>query len=165
MSTVIVGKITGVHGIRGWLKLISYTSNPEDLFDYKPWALQLKKQHFSATPEGYKSFGKGFLVKIHGYDTPELAKTLVNAHIVIERSQLPELPDEQHYWVDLIGFSVTTTLGVELGKISYFFETGANDVFVVKGKKEHLIPYVPEQIIKHIDHVKKSMIVDWDPDF
>lgn len=165
MSTAIVGKITGVHGVRGWLKLISYTSNPADLFNYTLWTLQLKKQSFSVTPEDHRPFGKGFLAKIRGYDAPEVAKSLVSAHIVVERSLLPELPDQQHYWSDLIGFTVETTLGVVLGKISYFFETGANDVFVVQGKKERLIPYLPDQVVKHIDLTKKSMIVDWDPDF
>jgi 16S rRNA processing protein RimM len=78
---------------------------------------------------------------------------------------LPELHEGEYYWNDLQGLRVENLDGVELGRISYVFETGANDVIVVKGRREYLIPFTWGNAVRRVDLEKGLMIVDWDPDF
>jgi 16S rRNA processing protein RimM len=96
--------------------------------------------------------------------TPEEARAFTNVSIGVFRDQLPPLPNNEYYWSDLEGLTVVNLQGIELGTVAYLFETGANDVIVVQGTKEHLIPYVPGPIIKNVD-LNKRIEVDWDPDF
>ena len=85
--------------------------------------------------------------------------------VVIERAQLPPVETGEYYWADLEGLSVVTTQGVNLGVVDYLLETGANDVLVVKGDRERLIPFLRDQTIKSVDLTQSQIIVDWDPDF
>ena len=85
---------------------------------------------------------------------------------------LPALEDDQFYWRELLGMKVVTEQGYDLGTVKELFETGANDVLLVKarindafGQKERMLPYLPEQVIKHVDKEAKTITVDWDPGF
>ena len=93
------------------------------------------------------------------------AEALAGAIIAIQREQLPELEDAEFYWADLIGLAVQTQEGVELGHVDHLFETGSNDVVVVKGDRERLIPFVMDQVIQSVDLESRLMVVDWDPEF
>jgi 16S rRNA processing protein RimM len=89
----------------------------------------------------------------------------MGAEIAVEREQLPETGPEEYYWTDLEGLSVVCQDGTELGRIDHLMETGANDVLVVIGERERLIPYIPGQVIKSVDLENGRMVVDWDPEF
>lgn len=164
MPPVIVGRIGKTYGIKGWLKIHSYTQPTDNLFDYLPWQVKRAGKWQTVKLTGHKPHGDGFVAKLADVNNPEVAQTWVNADIAVERGQLPDLPDDDYYWQDLIDLQVIDMNGRVLGKVIQLFATGANDVLVVNGEKEFLIPYVLEQVIQHIDLDKRQIQVNWDVD-
>lgn len=171
-SIVTLGKVGAVYGIKGWLKIHSYTDDPQAIFDYTPWSLNKggKSQNIEVTD--WKRHNNGLIAKFKGVDDRDLAQTFVSAEIEVDESQLPELPEGEFYWRDLIGMTVVNKQGYNLGVVCDILETGANDVLVIKanandafGKKERLIPYLFEQVIDSIDGDQKQINVDWEPGF
>jgi 16S rRNA processing protein RimM len=111
-----------------------------------------------------KPHGKGIIAKLAGIDDRDVAATFIDIDIAIPRDQLPELGKNEFYWTDLEGIKVVTIEGVELGLLDHLFETGANDVMVIKGERQRLLPYI-DQVVKRVDLEAGIMEVDWDPDF
>jgi 16S rRNA processing protein RimM len=107
----------------------------------------------------------GIVVRLEGCRDRESAVALRHAMVAVPRSALPEPEAGEYYWHDLIGLTVMTTDGVELGHVDHLFETGANDVLVVQGDRERLIPWIQDQVVQRIDLTDGRMIVDWDPSF
>ncbi|UJF18944.1 ribosome maturation factor RimM [Vibrio sp. SS-MA-C1-2] len=169
---IVVGKLGASYGIRGWLKVFSYTEVPESIFSYKPWLLKVKGEWIEFPVEDWKRHNQGHVCKLQSVGIREEAQAYANVEIGVYGDQLPNLPEEEFYWKDLFGMSVVTTKGYDLGKVDDIFETGSNDVLVVKanlkdafGKKERLVPFLEEQVIKHIDAEARRIEVDWDPGF
>lgn len=139
------------------------------LLDYDPWYFKDAKAGddvFSIAPvTEAKTHGKGLVAKFKGSDDRDAAAHLNGQEIAIRRDQLPPAAEGEYYWSDLQGLEVFTTEGVSLGKVDHLLETGANDVLVVKGERERLIPYVTGPIVKKVDLNAGTMQVDWDPDF
>ena len=90
---------------------------------------------------------------------------LTNALVVLDRVELPEAESDSYYWADLIGLKVITTQGVRLGEVERMMETGANDVVVVSGERERLIPWIRDSVIKSVNLTESIITVDWDADF
>jgi 16S rRNA processing protein RimM len=171
-NLITLGKVGSVYGIKGWLKTHSFTENPADIFDYSPWSLKLGGKLQSVTVTDWRKHNNGLIAKFSGVDDRDMAQSFVSSEISIKESVLPELPEGEFYWRDLIGMSVVTEQGYSLGEVTDLMETGANDVLVVKanrndgfGKKERLIPYLFEQVVKTVDAKNKQITVDWDPGF
>ena len=169
---VVVGKFGATYGIRGWLKVFSYTDDTEGIFEYRPWFVKQQGKWVEYQVESWKRHNKGMVVKLAGLDVREDAHLLTNFDIAINPSSLPELPEDEIYWRELFGMQVVTTSGYHLGEITDVFETGSNDVLVVTanlndafGQKERLIPFLTEQVIKQIDRDAQRIEVDWDPAF
>ncbi|MCA2018446.1 ribosome maturation factor RimM [Vibrio tritonius] len=169
---IVVGKLGSTYGIRGWLKVFSYTDNPESIFDYSPWFIQHKGEWVEYKVESWKRHNKGMVAKLDGLDVREDANLLTNFEIFIDPAVLPELSEEEFYWRELFGMQVVTTQGYDLGQVTDMLETGSNDVLVVKanlkdafGQKERLIPFLEEQVIKKVDREAQRIEVDWDPGF
>lgn len=161
---VTLGRIIGVFGVKGWVKVESFTQPSKNLLDYRFW--QLAHAPISkATLDQSKAHGRGLVIKLREVNDRDLAAELVGAEIQVLRSEMPVLKPNEIYWVDLEGLEVVNTDKVRLGVVSHLFATGANDVMVVQGEREHLIPYVPDHYIKKIDMEQKTIIVDWDPAF
>ncbi len=166
VNLVKMGRVTGVFGIKGWLKVYSETQPLDNILQYKSWILDLDTQSFTVEPVQGKRHGKGVIVKLKGYDDRNQAETLKGAVIAVRREQLADLSEDgEYYWTDLEGLQVSNLSGLDLGVISHLFETGSNDVMVVRGDRERLIPYIWEQVVKTVDLPTKQMVVDWDPDF
>lgn len=168
---MVVGRLGAVYGIKGWMKITSYTDIPEGIFDYSPWYIQQKGEWKEVAIEDFKRHGKGLIAKLAGVDVREEAQSMTGAEIAIYATQLPELEDD-FYWRDLIGCAVETDKGYTLGTVSDMMETGSNDVLVVKanatdafGKKERLIPFLTEQVIINVDITARKIIVNWEPNF
>lgn len=161
---VILGRFGAVYGVRAWIKVNSYTQPIENILEYSEWQVQRHGSWETVTIEAGKIHGKGIVVKIHNIDDREQAKTYTNAQIAIDQQELPELNKTEYYWRDLIGMSVITKDGTPLGTVKNLLETGANDVLIVKDKRERMIPYT-KQVIQSIDREKKIITVDWDPEF
>lgn len=162
---VILGRVAGVYGVRGWIKVLSTTEPPEAILDYPAWQLHCEGQWRSMRLTEGRRHGKGILAHLAGCDDRDLARALVGADIAVPRSEMPELGPNRFYWVDLEGLTVRTAEGIELGRVDHLIETGANDVLVVRGERERLIPYVWGQVVTAVDLEQGVMTVDWDPAF
>ncbi len=162
---LIVGKIAGLFGVKGWVKLLSYTEPRSGLFDYQPLYLSSADGWRSVQFEQGQEHGKGQIAKLAGIDDRDAALELVGAQLAIDREQLPPPAAGEYYWADLENLRVATLDGVDLGRVDHLFSTGANDVLVVRGDKERLIPFIRGEVIHDIDLDAGLIRVDWDPDF
>jgi 16S rRNA processing protein RimM len=162
---VIVGRVGKTHGIHGWVKIISYTEPKKNILSYQPWLLKIKNSWLTKAFLASRLQGNDMIVLFEDCETIESARQYTGAYIAVLKTKLPQLEEETYYWVDLMGLTVITTTGIQLGKVAYLFTAGFNDVLLVKGKdKERAIPYLPN-FIKEVDLKLKIITVDWDPDF
>lgn len=182
---ILFGRVLGALGLRGELKIESYSDPRHAIFRYPTWVLRKGDRTTpaiaqsqvdwvrsllrdgSATLEGVKGKdnGKNIVVKLPGIEDRTEAERVNGLEIYIPRSALPPPQPDEYYWVDLEGMDVVTVEGVKLGQISHLFATGANDVIAVRGDRERLIPFVKPQFVTDIDFDANVMTVDWDPDF
>jgi 16S rRNA processing protein RimM len=163
---IVVGKVSGVFGVKGWVKIYSFTEPRENILNYSPWFLRKGNELKSVEVLDGSLQGKAVVASLSGITDRDMAASLGGYEIVIDASLLPEAEEGEYYWRDLIGLRVETEQGVLLGVVDYLLETGANDVLVVKeGDKERLIPFLQGQFVKSIDLEFGVMIVDWDPEF
>lgn len=171
-NLVIIGKISGVFGVKGWVKIESYTRPADNICLYNQFYVNGGNKNINQElikVHNLKAHAKGFVAEIEGLNCRDEAKHWTHATLSISRDMLNESNsedeenDSEHYWVDLIGLEVFNQENEYLGIIDSLFETGANDVMVVKAKdsKEHLIPYVPTVIIKDINYETQRMVCDW----
>lgn len=165
-ALVILGEIAGLYGVRGWVKVHSQTDPRENILTYSPWQLTCRdaQTHTRNVLSGQRH-GKGLIAQLAGCDDRDQAAALIGATIAVPRAQLPPPAADEVYWADLEGVQVVTIDGVALGQVVRLFETGANDVLVVKGERERLIPLVWDSVIQQLDLDSGVMRVDWDPDF
>lgn len=161
---IITGKIGSPYGIKGWLKVQSFTEDVLAILQYKPWYIAEGSGWKAVEIEEGRQQGKGVVVKLPGYNTPETARILTGRNIAIKREQLAPLPQNEYYWADLEGLTVVDQRGKTLGQIAYLLATGGNDVFVIKDAagKEHALPYLLGSVVKEIDLKQRRMTVDWD---
>ena len=169
---VLLGYISGVHGVKGWLKVFSYTSPRLQITEYPEWYLadDGKKDWQRINVLDGKKQGKNIIALLDGVNDRNHVEALIGTKISIKTDQLEALPKHQYYWRDLIGLSVVTVDDVSLGVVDWLFDTGSNDVLVVKDNtgvaaKERMIPFLLDDVIKIIDLDEARIIVDWDPDF
>ncbi|GAA4364212.1 ribosome maturation factor RimM [Kangiella marina] len=164
---LIVGKLNGAYGIKGWVKVYSHTSPKENILNYKPWYLKLNGRWQEVAILNGREQGKTLVAQLEGCDDRSQAESYHGIEIAIEKSQLPELNDGEFYWRDLIGLSVVNQAGEQLGQVKKLMETGANDVLVVKSSKgdELLIPYVPDYSVIDVDLKTAQITVDWESDY
>lgn len=166
-ETLVVGRVVGVFGVRGWVKIESYTDPRENIANYGPWRIRRGAgEERLLTPEAVQPRGKGLVARLAGVDSREQAEALLYGEIRIRREQLPELPPGEYYWRDLIGLAVVNRHGEVLGRVETLLETGANDVLVVReGEREMLIPYLPDRVIDSVDLESGRIHVDWSADW
>ena len=173
MDTVVVGRITAVFGVRGWVKLFSFTEDREAIFDYQPWWVETAQGLQQLVVDDWKSHGDGLVVHIKGIDDRDVARTWCQQDVLVAKTQLPSLIDGDFYWHQLEGLVVVSHFKGQqrrLGTVKSLLETGANDVLVVVGDsqsidlEERLIPYA-EQFVNNIDLQSQIIDVSWDPEF
>ena len=162
---ILVGEISGVFGLKGWVKIFSYTEPRENVLSYSAWQLRKNGEIKSLKVKEGQRQGKNVVAHLEAVDDRDVAESLIGWEIYIERDQLPTLAQDEYYWADLVGLNVITKSGVELGVIDHLFETGANDVLVVSGDRERLIPFLMGLTVLEVDLDGKCLTVDGDPDF
>jgi 16S rRNA processing protein RimM len=163
---VTLGHVSGVHGVQGWLKVHSDTQPRERIVTYSPWYLERDGVRARHKVKAGRRQGKGVVAKLEGCNDRDAAEALIGSMIVIEREQLPQIDEPgSFYWADLVGLRVETIDGDDLGRIEQLFETGSNDVMVLAGERERLVPYIWQQVVKQVDLDAGVMRVDWDPEF
>ena len=159
-----MGRIVGLFGVRGWVKVFSYTDPREAVLDYDGWLLGGKGEWQPAEVATGQRHGKAVIAQIVGVDDREQAAKLVGKEIGVPRKALPNTEEGQYYWLDLIGLRVIHRDGTELGKVRSMLETGANDVMVVAGEQERLIPFIKDTVVISVDTAEKVINVDWEWD-
>lgn len=160
-----VGKIVGVHGIQGWVKLESDTDPRRNIFRYVPWTLVQRGVSLQVDSVEGREQGKGLVAHWPALESREQAEQWIGAEIFVPRSVLPPARPDEFYWVDLEGLSVIGVDGFSFGRVSHLFSTGANDVMNVVGDRERLIPFLRDDVVKQVDLDAGLIRVDWDPDF
>jgi 16S rRNA processing protein RimM len=160
---VVLGRIVGVYGVRGWVRVLSETEPREAILGYSPWNLGATQRSF-AVIEG-RRHGKGVIARLAGCDDRDQAASLVDQEIAGDRGQLPPSSPDEPYWADLEGLEVWVQDGSRLGVVDHLFSTGVNDVLVVSGERERLIPFAWGDVVKSVDLEAGRIEVDWDPDF
>lgn len=160
---VVLGRIAGVYGVRGWVRVFSETNPRETVLDYSPWLLGPDSRPY-AVIEG-RRHGKGVVARLAGCDDRDQAAALVDQEVAVDRGRLPRPSPDEVYWTDLEGLQVWTRAGVYLGVVDHLFSTGVNDVLVVSGERERLLPFAWGDVIRSVDLDLGRIEVDWDPDF
>lgn len=158
---ITVGRIAGVYGVRGWVKVHSHTRPREAILDYSPWLIESGGRWEEREVEEGRAHGKGIVARLAGCTDRDEAAALIGSEIAIERAQLPETAADEYYWAELEGLRVVNLEGHELGTVSHLFETGANDVMVLRGERERLVPFT-KPVVQRVDLGQRMIIVDWD---
>ncbi len=174
-NMVVMGRIVAPYGVYGWLKVVPDTEVIDGLFDYDTWYLGKGDEWRSMVVETAKLHNDVIVVKLAGIDDRDAAFACKGKQIAVPRELLPEPKDNEYYWSDLIGLRVMNRQGIGFGLITEVFETGANDVLVVKSDvtvsdtdkekpQERLLPFVADVVLT-VDLKAKTVLVDWDEDF
>ena len=161
---IVLGRISGLFGVRGWVRIFSYTDPREAVLQYKGLLLGRNGKWQSAKVAEGQRHGKSVIARLEGIDDRDQAATLIGTEIAVPRDALPEPEDGQFYWSDLIGLTVVHRDGTELGRIDDMLETGANDVMIVRGDQERLIPFIIDEVVLSVELGKKRVNVDWEWD-
>jgi len=166
---ILLGRVSGLFGVKGWIKLYSDTEPRDNILNYSPWYLRRQGEWQPYEVIAGKLHGKSIIAHLANCPDRDAAAELIGSDIAIRRDQLPAAGEDEYYWSDLCGLKVTTLQGVDLGQVVSLMETGANDVLVVRetGEKgrERLIPYIRTQVVREIDLERGLITVDWDPEF
>jgi len=160
----VLGRVSGLFGVRGWVKVFSYTEPRDAILEYRRWYLSKDGSwQPQALQEGRRQ-GKSIVARLDGIDDRDAAEGLIGCAIAVDRNDLPAADDGTWYWADLEGLDVVHRDGTRLGKVAYLLETGANDVLVTNGDRERLIPFVADEVILDVDLDKGVITVDWEWD-
>jgi len=163
---ILLGRVHGAFGVRGELKLESFTDPPNAVFRYQPWILrdaQGRERELSGARG--RLTAKGVVATFPDVADRDAAEALRGTEVWVARSALPPPKPGEYYWVDLEGLRVVNREGVDFGRVSHLFSTGANDVLVAEGERERLIPFLQPDYVVSIDFEAGVVTVDWDPEF
>ena len=161
-----VGRLHGAFGVRGEVKLESFTDPLRSIARYQPWILR-DARGIERACEGVRvrEGGKGLIATMPGIEDKDAADALRGTEVLVPRSALPPPAEGEFYWVDLEGLRVVNVEGTDFGIVSHLFSTGANDVLVAQGERERMIPFVLPDYIRSVDFEAGVVTVDWDADF
>lgn len=163
-----VGKISGVFGVKGWVKVFSFTDPRDNILEYKPLYVHRHGNWIPIEVNGGQLQGKAVVMSLGKVTDRNQAMTLIGSELAIKRSQLLETEEDEYYWADLVGLTVINTENEVLGVVDHLLETGANDVLVVNGADadtQYLIPFVLERTVLQVDLENKQIQVDWQADY
>ena len=161
-----VGRLGAAHGVRGWLRVQSFTDPPQRLFEWKRWRLrspgdgaECEVNVLEVRPQG-----NGWIARLEGVEERNAASRLTGQVIVVEREALPPAEGREHYREDLVGFEARNLEDALLGVVDHFIDTPGNAVMVIKGEREHLVPVTREHL-RSVDKDARKVVVDWPEDF
>ncbi len=164
-DVVVVGRIGAPYGVRGWVRVSSFTQPAGNLLDYQPWLLETDGAWRSHHPLETKPYKQGCIARFADIQDREEAAGLTGTHVAVARAQLPDLEHHEYYWRDLEGLAVWNQ-GERLGVVDHLIDTGANPVLVVRNvvgseaAAETLIPFV-DQYVAEVDLEAGRIYVNW----
>jgi 16S rRNA processing protein RimM len=161
---IVMGHVSAPFGVRGWVKVRTYTETPDSLLDFPVWWLGKGQDWREYRVLEANVHGSDVVARLEGSDDRNFAETLQGHEVAVPREQLPETGSDEFYWSDLIGLRVENAQGVVLGVVDSLMETGANDVLVVKGERQRLIPFV-RSVVLSVNLGDRLISVDWDAEF
>lgn len=161
---LVLGRVVGLYGVRGWVKVYSYTEPREGILDYPGWLLRSEDCWQPVEVAEGKRHGNSIVVRFEGMEDRDSAASLVGRDIGVGRGNLPEPGEGRYYWADLEGMQIVREDGTELGRVAYVMATGANDVLVTDGRPERLIPFVRGDVVIDVDTGRGVITVDWEWD-
>ncbi|WP_428097528.1 ribosome maturation factor RimM [Candidatus Rariloculus sp.] len=162
---VKLGRIAGVHGINGWVKVHSYTEPRDNVIRFERWVLARDGEHREVNVEGGDGRGGKVLAKLSGIEDRDAALALVGADIAVARAELPPCGPGEYYWTDLEGLAVRDSDGKLLGIVDHLLASGVQDVLVLEGGEQRLIPFVADEIVREVDLERGVIVVDWDASY
>lgn len=166
---IVLGRVGAPYGIQGYNHIQSYSEPPEQILEYAQWMIRQTEKgvpkHFVL--EKGRIHAKGVVAKLKGISDRDAAQLLTGSEIIIERSELPVLPEGEYYWQDLEGLTVKTLSGVVLGTVSYLYNNAGHTNMVVidaELEKERHIPFIEPDFVTDINLNEQIITVDWDPE-
>jgi len=163
-----MARVAGAFGIKGWVKLQTFTEYADSLDAFKTWYLSnpaLIGAWGAVEVEDFAVNVKAVVAKFKGCDDRTAAENFAKREIAVPREWLDSAAEGEYYWIDLIGATVLTQLGEKIGVVASLMETGANDVLVIKpdapATAEILIPFI-DQYLVNVDRTEKIVTVNWD---
>lgn len=168
---MVMGRVGRTHGVKGWVKLQSWTSPAENILEFAYLLVETENGQEQLRIDHSRWQGKVLLVHFQGYDDPEQTRNLSGLEVSVEASALSALEAGEYYWHQLQGLQVVNLEGEIFGRVSQLLETGANDVLVVEpedasmDERQRLIPYVWDQVVRRVDLEAGTILVDWGADF
>jgi 16S rRNA processing protein RimM len=162
---ILIARVAGAFGVRGELKLQSFTDPDSAALRYQPWILVHRGVEREVQGARGRTTNKGIVATFPGVDDRDAAEALTGAEVWVDRAQLPPPAPGEYYWVDLEGLAVVNLEGVVLGTVSHLLNTGSNDILSVAGDRERLVPFIEGDFVKSVDFETRTITVDWDADF
>jgi len=161
---LVVGRIVGVHGLQGGLKLLSFTRPRNNLLRYRQWwvcpaGMWRRLRLLEGSVQG-----KSLVARLEAIDSREAAEPLVGLDISMPRADLPRAKPHEYYWSELIGMQVLNAEDVVLGQVRSLVEAGDHDVLVIEGARDYLVPFVRDVYVLKVDRKARQIRVDWHPD-
>jgi 16S rRNA processing protein RimM len=159
-----MGRIVAPFGIKGWVKIQPYTATAQSLLDYPAWWVDRNDGWRECEVEQARRQNDMVVAKFAGCDDRDAAVRMKGLEVAVSREALPAAAPDEYYWTDLIGLRVENRQAQQLGVVTRMMETGANDVLVVEGDRERLIPFIVD-VVKGVDLEAGTITVDWDADY
>jgi 16S rRNA processing protein RimM len=159
-----MGRIVAPFGIQGWIKVDPWTEAAKNLLAYPKWWVGDDNGWQERTVAEARTQGRTVVARLEGCGDRDEAAGLRGRQVAVPREQLPQAQANEYYWADLIGLRVVNEAGRDFGQVVRILETGANDVLVVQGERERLIPFIAE-VIAAVELQDRLMRVNWDADF
>lgn len=159
-----MGRVIAPFGVRGWLKVQPFSASAENMLSYRVWSLGDRTSWRECRVEDAKVQGSVVVAKLEGVKDREEAALYRAMQVAVPRDALPAAEENEFYWADLIGLEVINAADENLGHVTSVFETGANDVLVVKGDRERLIPFI-EDVVRQVDIAAGVIRVEWQADY
>jgi len=159
-----MGRVVAPFGVAGWIRILPYTDSVESLLSYRIWWLGGGTEWAQYQVTRAEAAARGLIAKLEGCDDRDTAARMRGQEVAVRRAELPQTAAKEWYWSDLIGLRVVNVAGEDLGRLTRILRTGANDVLVVEGGRERLIPFI-EDVIREVDLAAGIVRVDWSADY
>jgi 16S rRNA processing protein RimM len=161
---VVLGQVGGAFGVQGWVRIQSYTDPPANILEFERWQLGRAGQWREVEVEDGRMTAKGVLAKFVGVETPEDARLVTGSEIAVTREELPKPAPGEYYWSDLEGLAAFGQNDQPLGRIEEFRATPTGTVVVIRGERQHWVPFVKERIVS-VDLDAGRVVFDWAADW